>query len=55
VKLNYANAARYPAIAFAAAGAAVAGIGLFLWRRRNPEREAPVESSTEAEVEAHPS
>ncbi len=50
----YTKAARHPAITLTAAGAAAAGVGLFLWSRG---REGGVHSevSTEAEVEAHPS
>ena len=48
----YTKAARHPAITLTAAGAAAAGVSLFLWSRG---RSAASEQSTEAEVEAHPS
>ena len=53
----YTKAARHPAMTLTAAGAAAAGVGLFLWSRsgRDGGRSASAESSTEAEVEAHPS
>ena len=49
----YTRAARNPTMTLTAAGAAAAGVGLFLWSRRGPDE--PGEASTEAEVEAHPS
>ena len=49
----YTKAARHPAMALTAAGAAAAGVGLFLWSRGKVE--ADPEASTEEEVEAHPS
>jgi NAD(P)-dependent dehydrogenase (short-subunit alcohol dehydrogenase family) len=49
----YTKAARHPAITLTAAGAAAAGVGLFLWSRGGHAAEA--ETSTAAEVEAHPS
>ena len=49
----YTRAALTPAMTLTAAGAAAAGVGLFLWSRRGAEE--PGETSTEAEVEAHPS
>jgi NAD(P)-dependent dehydrogenase (short-subunit alcohol dehydrogenase family) len=51
----YTKAARHPGIALTAAGATAAGVGLFLWSRRKPQGTALSETSTEAEVEAHPS
>jgi hypothetical protein len=53
----YTKAARHPAMTLTAAGAAAAGVGLFLWSRsgRDEEVTALIETSTEAEVEAHPS
>ena len=54
----YTKAARHPAMTLTAAGAAAAGVGLFLWSRGGGRGEAPgvvAETSTEAEVEAHPS
>ena len=49
----YSKAARHPALTLTAAGAAAAGVGLFLWSRGS--RRALAERSTEAEIEAHPS
>ncbi len=53
----YTKAARHPAMTLTAAGAAAAGVGLFLWSRSGGigHDEARAEKSTEAEVEAHPS
>jgi len=51
----YTKAARHPAMTLTAAGAAAAGIGLFLWGRNGRSDQAAAEISTEAEVEAHPS
>lgn len=51
----YTKAARHPAVTLTAAGAAAAGVGLFLWGRSGRAGQAAAESSTEAEVEAHPS
>ena len=53
----YTKAARHPAMTLTAAGAAAAGVGLFLWSRsaRGGEGSATPERSTDAEVEAHPS
>jgi hypothetical protein len=53
----YTKAARHPAMTLTAAGAAAAGVGLFLWGRsaRAGDPARPAETSTEAEVEAHPS
>jgi NAD(P)-dependent dehydrogenase (short-subunit alcohol dehydrogenase family) len=53
----YTKAARHPAMTLTAAGAAAAGVGLFLWSRsvRGGEGSAAFERSTDAEVEAHPS
>jgi len=52
----YAKAARHPAMTLTAAGAAAAGVGLFLWgRNRQAGTVAAPEQSTEVEVEAHPS
>ena len=53
----YTKAARHPAITLTAAGAAAAGVGLFLWGRkaRRVEGSATPERLTEAEAEAHPS
>jgi short-subunit dehydrogenase len=51
----YTKAARHPAIMLTAAGATAAGVGLFLWGRNRTRRSATVETSSEAEVEAHPS
>jgi NAD(P)-dependent dehydrogenase (short-subunit alcohol dehydrogenase family) len=51
----YTKAARHPAIALTAAGATAAGVGLFLWSRGRSKPAATAETSTEAEVEAHPS
>jgi NAD(P)-dependent dehydrogenase (short-subunit alcohol dehydrogenase family) len=51
----YTKAARHPAMTLTAAGAAAAGVGLFLWSRGNRQNAAETERSTEAEVEAHPS
>jgi NAD(P)-dependent dehydrogenase (short-subunit alcohol dehydrogenase family) len=52
----YTKAARHPAITLTAAGAAAAGVGLFLWSRGNRGQGAADGGvSTEAEVEAHPS
>ncbi|HEX8532944.1 MAG TPA: SDR family oxidoreductase [Allosphingosinicella sp.] len=48
----YTKAARHPAITLTAAGAAAAGVGLFLWGRG---RSVAGEVSTAEEVEAHPS
>jgi NAD(P)-dependent dehydrogenase (short-subunit alcohol dehydrogenase family) len=49
----YTKAARHPAITLTAAGAAAAGVSLFLWSRGGGRAQA--EQSSEAEVEAHPS
>jgi hypothetical protein len=51
----YTKAARHPAITLTAAGATAAGVGLFLWSRRRSPGPARPETSTAAEVEAHPS
>ncbi len=52
----YTRAARNPALTLTAAGAAAAGVGLFLWSRRGKEEMVTTaEPAAEAEVEAHPS
>lgn len=51
----YTKAARHPAMTLTAAGAAAAGVGLFLWSRSGRGPDATSETSTEQEVEAHPS
>ena len=51
----YTKAARHPAMTLTAAGATAAGVGLFLWSRRRHAAGTAAETSTEAEVEAHPS
>ena len=66
----YTKAARNPAMTLTAAGAAAAGVGLFLWSRRSvgengnaeprgekeaTSRHAVAEVSTAEEIEAHPS
>jgi hypothetical protein len=55
VKPNDSKIARRPNIALTAVSAAAAGIGLFLWSRGRSKEGATSETSTEAEVEAHPS
>jgi short-subunit dehydrogenase len=53
----YTRAARNPAMTLTAAGAAAAGVGLFVWSRRGTGADggAVVGTSTADEVEAHPS
>ncbi len=57
----YSKAARNPAMTLTAAGAAAAGVGLFLWSRRSigengtAQARAEPEVSTAEEIEAHPS
>lgn len=54
----YTKAARHPAMTLTAAGAAAAGVGLFLWSRSGRDgggERVSSETSTDAEVEAHPS
>ena len=51
----YTKAARHPAITLTAAGAAAAGVGLFLWGRGRNGGSVAGEVSTAEEVEAHPS
>ena len=51
----YTKAARHPAITLTAAGAAAAGVGLFLWGRGRNGGYTAGEVSTADEVEAHPS
>jgi hypothetical protein len=55
MKPNDPTTARRPNMALTAVSAAAAGIGLFLWSRGRSGQRAIVETSTEAEVEAHPS
>ena len=55
----YTRAARNPAVTLTAAGAAAAGVSLFLWSRRDrgqPQgHTAPEPQAREQDVEAHPS
>jgi len=54
----YTKAARHPAATLTAAGVAAAGVGAFLWSRRNRQEEGgalPEPQSREQDVEAHPS
>lgn len=54
----YTKAARHPAVTLTAAGVAAAGVGAFLWSRRNRQEEgaaSPQPQAREQDVEAHPS
>jgi NADP-dependent 3-hydroxy acid dehydrogenase YdfG len=59
----YSKAARHPAVTLTAAGVAAAGVGAFLWSRRNREEDDQVRPLSapaiagygEAQAEAHPS
>ena len=54
----YTKAARHPVVTLTAAGAAAAGVGAFLWSRRNQASDngaVPEPQAGDQDVEAHPS